>query len=316
MSTSTSPASFKLEACQFWERPQLWRDVAPPFVNPIPSMITPDEATFLYWISRDIYTGEGSILDMGPLAGGSTYALASGLRDNEAVQADCKSGRIQSFDLWRYLEDHQVFFPDLAKPADGDLLPAVIANLGALSTFVTHHKGDINLHKFQPQPVEIAFVDIAKTPETWHHIAHGVLPSLIPGGLLLQQDLVSVDCPWLQMFMVDFAEYFEIMDSPIGGTVAYRLTKPLPLSAISAYYDSGDDYQHCDVDLAVEKFACLENQFVGLYRLVIRSGAGHFLASRGRYQEVEEIINSMLRDPDYDEGSCGFCVRYLQAMIP
>ena len=69
-------------------------------VNPVPSMMTADESLYLYWLARCQYTGRGEIVDGGPYLGGSTMAMAEGLRRNDAVPH--KTGRIHSYDLFVY----------------------------------------------------------------------------------------------------------------------------------------------------------------------------------------------------------------------
>jgi hypothetical protein len=79
-----------------------WRDlgITGRDVNAIPSMIAPDEALYLYWLARCQYKGQGEIVDGGPLLGGSTSAMAEGLRLNPAVTN--KTARIHSYDLFEY----------------------------------------------------------------------------------------------------------------------------------------------------------------------------------------------------------------------
>ena len=68
-------------------------------VRSVKTMLSAQELELLYTLARDQYTGRGEIVDGGAFLGGSTLALANGLRDNRRVQD--KNGRIHSYDLFR-----------------------------------------------------------------------------------------------------------------------------------------------------------------------------------------------------------------------
>jgi len=53
--------------------------VPPEALNTI-SMLTEDEKRFLYWCTSRFYENKGEIVELGPFAGGSSVALAAGLR--------------------------------------------------------------------------------------------------------------------------------------------------------------------------------------------------------------------------------------------
>src|SRR5206468_9337569 len=75
-------ATFKLTRCvQLVGQEQPWRTFphAVQQINPIPSFICEDESRFLAWYCASEYSGQGAIVDMGPLGGGSTHSMAFGL---------------------------------------------------------------------------------------------------------------------------------------------------------------------------------------------------------------------------------------------
>jgi hypothetical protein len=77
-------------------------------INPIGSMISEDESRYLYWLVKEYFTNYGAIVDLGPLAGGSTYSLALGLDEGGHKSSEPV---IHSYDLWQFWEDWGRFSP-------------------------------------------------------------------------------------------------------------------------------------------------------------------------------------------------------------
>jgi hypothetical protein len=49
------------------------------------AMLRVEEKKYLYWLMRDCYEGKGTVLDLGPLMGGSTLCLTGGAIDNKSL---------------------------------------------------------------------------------------------------------------------------------------------------------------------------------------------------------------------------------------
>jgi len=78
--------------------PVPWRAVLPSPVPEIPTMISREERQFLYWVGRHLWSGEGSIHEVGPWLGGSTVCIAAGMRDSGF---QCQ-GRLHTYDNFRW----------------------------------------------------------------------------------------------------------------------------------------------------------------------------------------------------------------------
>jgi hypothetical protein len=198
---------------QPWESMDSGFDADPP----IPSMISIQERKFLLYLTRTTYSGRGAIIDMGPLAGASTYAMAAGM----------SCGRIYCYDLWQYCPGWEQFVDGQALAIGSDIMAWFQKNIRPFSHLITACKGNILDQRWLAGPIEIIFIDAAKTPAVMRHIANEFFPHLAPGAFVIQQDYVSAECPWLHVAMGQLAEHFEAVDSPEGGTVCFRLTRPL-----------------------------------------------------------------------------------------
>lgn len=151
---------------------QPWRnsDCSIKQINPVPSMICEDESRFLHWLTRYYFSGQGCILDLGPLAGGSTHALASGLAHNKCLPEDKKL--IHSYDTWKFSADWGKFFPGEKLKPFQDIQFLFERNLKDYMKYVRPHKGDICSYPWTGEPIEVIFIDVAKSPLTMEHIVH------------------------------------------------------------------------------------------------------------------------------------------------
>src|SRR4026209_1339620 len=80
------------------------RDVAPwgsmkVGKSAVPTMLSEEELRYLTWLGAEAWTGRGAILEVGPWLGGSTRALAEGVRQ----RTHCRPGVLTSMDnfVWK-----------------------------------------------------------------------------------------------------------------------------------------------------------------------------------------------------------------------
>ena len=282
-------ATFKLaDAVLFDGGLQPWRELSLPWTSgqPVPSMMSPDELAFLHYLARIQYRGEGAIVDLGPLAGGSAYALASGM--------GASAFRVHSFDYWRSWADCGQWFPGLDLQPGDDLLPAFLDNLGPYKERIVPYQGDILSQSWCGEPVEIIFIDAAKSPMLMLHIIREFYPRLVQGGWLVHQDYVSSRCPWIHIAERELRDYFEVYDSPFGGTVCFRLIRKFPRDAVPGV----DYFARLPLDRARQLLRDAELLFsVCWERLCVRLAAAHYLLMAGQFIEAKETFDQVISDP-------------------
>jgi hypothetical protein len=238
-------------------RPWRHEEGAPAEALDVPSMITDDERRLLYWLARNYFRGEGRILDAGCYLGGSTLALATGLRDRGYRSEEPP---IVSYDLFQVDDD---MHPDLSARAGlevGDSFrPLFEENLGDCRGFCTVVEGDIREHGWVAEsPIEIAFIDILKTWELNDFVVQRLFSELIPGlSILIQQDFVHESCPWVHVTMEHFRPYFELLDVFDFGSAVYLLREPIPSREleISIAEDLSPERKLALMDSAIEPFS-------------------------------------------------------------
>jgi len=248
-------------------------------------MICEDEIRLLHYLARAYYTGAGALVDLGPLAGGSTYALASGLGDRS-------DGRIFSYDLWDFHRDWERFFAGKNLQPGDDIMPLFLENVTPFRGRITAVKGDIAAQRWTGGPIEILFVDAAKTPEVMRHIANEFFPHLIRGAIVVHQDYVSAEDPWIHVAMGELGAHFEVTDSPEGGSVCFRLMEPVPPNALSSrYFDSQNARRH------LQRARSLLHDWHGL---CVWLAEANYAAMHGDQSAAREILEAVLRHPRYE----------------
>ena len=210
----------------FRNRPWTHPGVAlPDHAAKVPTMLTAEEGNLLHWLARDYATGIGAFCDLGCFAGGSTARLASG------VAAAGRTTRVHAYDHFTLSESQKdrYLYPAGIAPFEGrDMLPAVRQLLAPWRDIADLIPGDITKARWTGDPIEVLFVDAAKTPATADSIARNFMPYLIPGrSIVVQQDYQHWRQPWLPAQMELMTDVMEIAGWCKRNTVIFRVKQDI-----------------------------------------------------------------------------------------
>ena len=205
----------------------------------IRSMLSTHEIALLYACARDLWDG-GAIVDLGPLVGASTWALAKGLMEREKPPT---VPIIHSFDLWRAEGAYSSYLHESQKGAAGSVLGEWIRATEGYHDVCEPHQGDLSTWEWDERPISILFVDVAKTWELNNQIVSTMFPCLQPGGILIQQDYIHWNEYWIHLEMARFRAYFEHCQFLRGATSFYRCIETPPLELCLTPGNSLD-YEH------------------------------------------------------------------------
>ena len=218
----------------------------------VPTMLSVQELGLLQWSTQYYYRGEGEIIDAGCFLGGSTMALADGLCGNPGDFS--KRNRVHSLDRFFVGEEelHCTHITPFAQiRGAGSFRAAFDENTRPLRSFIQVEETDICQYRWDGRPVEILFIDVAKTPEIDEHLIREFYPRLIPGrSLLIHQDYLWSEIPWLVLSMDFFSEYFEILDDLPYATRVFRCVKAIPPEVAATYH-----YRQIPLEVADASFA-------------------------------------------------------------
>jgi hypothetical protein len=149
--------------------------------------------------------------------------------DNYAGQ----KGVIQSYDLFEALDQY------VADAISRDVRPLALGGKYQ-DIFEEQNKSHLDLIRIWPGdlcqyawthgPIEILFIDVAKTLKLNSHIARQFFPALIPGrSIVIQQDFYHIWHPYIHVTMEYLRDYFEILDELVlHQSRVYRLREPIP----------------------------------------------------------------------------------------
>ncbi len=102
-------------------------------------------------------------------------------------------------------------------------------NLRGYHDLLEVHEGDVEQHPWRAGPIEILFVDLAKSPGTWDYIVREFFPHLIPQEsiVILQDYLYPTSGAWHPIVMEKLRDHFEyVVDTEVNSMV-FRYIKPL-----------------------------------------------------------------------------------------
>ena len=274
-------------------------------------MLGPEERGMLYWATREDFTGQGQVVDAGAFLGASAYALARGIAD----RGDGKTPGpiwVHSYDYFSVVDDYVgAFIANQIRPVEsGDsYLDLFRQQLGTLADRVRPYAGDMRTHDWEGSPIEILFIDIAKTKELNSHILRQFFPRLIPGrSIVIQQDFYHAWHPYIHVTMQVLKKYFEIIDPdcPYQSRV-YRSVGAIPADELerAARYDY--DPEQCYrllAELAAEFGAAGSTD--GAAAAVVPYGPQSRLGTlRHRMEDIRARKRSCLARPLGDGGQTG-----------
>jgi len=266
-------------------------------VNPVKSMIGEDESLYLHWLAREYYRGDGEIVDAGCLLGGSTCALASGLLANPGVTN--KAQRIHSYDLFRFCDGFRghVLPQDAPYQQGDDLLPLFRRNTIQYEPMLKVEPGDICRKKWSGQPIEIFFIDVAKSWGIHNHLMREFFPRLIPGrSIVVHQDYFHWGCWWIHLTMQYLSSYFEVVHNPWGSTLSFRLLRSIPEKILHRNWS-----KQFDAAVTAELMDRAIAPTVGPLRSMLLSAKAAALAERQAFGPAAQAVDEALKVEPWDE---------------
>lgn len=232
-----------------------WKTREFSYPDNIPTMISEEEKQYLYWLGEGVWSGAGSIVEIGPWLGGSTVCLAKGMRasGNDAHK------QLKVFDnfIWREFmssradvalapgESFHRHFLDNMKDLDGIVdsyaraLPDEEISADAEASAKRYSENE-QVPMFNGKecdgPIEILFIDGAKSWKGIRHLMNTLVHNLVPGtSLLVCQDYKYWGCYWVPLFLAGIKEYVTPVHNVTSATtVTFQVTGQIPAGLVDA----------------------------------------------------------------------------------
>ena len=252
-----------------------WRqEPVPAACAKVPTMLVPDELRLLHHLAEDYYSGMGVIVDGGSFLGGSTVALADGLRRNPRRHRLGDAKPIHSFDRFEVEEwTRGLFFPE-STLAGASFREQFESNIAPYADLVEVHAGDVCSHTWSGVPIEILFIDMAKHWTVCDWVTWQFFPHLIPGrSIVVQQDyLYHHWVGWHHVTMEFYADYFEYVGDTEVNSVVFLNTKKIPDSVLRR-----NTVASLPLAMKIELMDRAANRFEGRKRDLILAAKTHFV---------------------------------------
>jgi len=235
-----------------------WKSVRFVYLHEIPTMLQPEETRYLYWLGASVWMGTGIVLEIGPWLGGSTVCLAAGMHAS-GRPADGRLHAVDNF-LWREFMAARATLP--IQPGES-FEPYFLKNLSDYEDIVVAHAATLPDETIEGDheatakraaeeaavprldvapgegPIEILFIDGAKSWRGMSHLLRIVRERVVPGKtLLVCQDYKYWGTYWVPMMMSRLREYVEPVHNVRGATtVAFRLAREIPRAVLDNLED-------------------------------------------------------------------------------
>lgn len=217
----------------------------------VPTMLVQRELDYLHWLGTQL-TGSGRVVELGCFLGGSTAALTEGMRasgralkptlvydsfiapDNEAVA--------NSWWMKRYQLGPGENFRNKYESIHASRLDRLDIREGWLPENATRAQ-ELEVYPEQ-EPIELLFVDVAKTWGVHETVLRAFARHLLPGAILIQQDFLDAPTPWLAIHMWQLRDVLEPLDNlRDASTVSFRVVGDVAsrLKSISRANSFADD---------------------------------------------------------------------------
>jgi predicted O-methyltransferase YrrM len=260
----------------------------------IPSMMSRQERALLIALAQRYYSGEGMIMDAGVFCGASTVCFGHGILTNRASEAILQrwAKPVQAYDHGMVNAGMIAFLERNGVAGDwqvGDSFePYLRANLASVAGLIDLHMGDIAKAIWGEQPIEIMFLDVLNSKAIQTAVLRQFLPSLMPGGILIQQDYFIDGVPFVKLVQEHLAGYFEYLGE-IQSSAIFRLLKPVPAALVAQDPTDG---------LALEdKLALLDearDRSIDVdRRLLCDAGKVRYLAGLGHYEAAQDVLEDL-----------------------
>jgi hypothetical protein len=210
-----------------------------------PGMLTREERALLRETVRRTWRGEGAIVDGGSFLGSSLMAEAQGLLANPALDNHASdrfpAGKpIHGYELGVHPAPSNPEAPrrrrygDIEYELGSSFAPLLEQNIAPHRDLIELHIGDLTEMHWDGSPIEVAFIDVCKTPELNAHVARSFYPALIEGGsTLIHQDFFYDRLPWIRVTMGYLADYVS-WEGQVASSSVFRVVRRIP-EDVSAY---------------------------------------------------------------------------------
>jgi tetratricopeptide (TPR) repeat protein len=267
-----------------------WKELSlPPEITKMKSMLSQEEKQYLVWLTAEKFEGWGAIVDLGPWLGSSSAALAEGLKRRSREE------KIFSFDLFKWERSYMERVAQENLRDGEDFLPLFMREIGAYAAWIDPQKQDLMHYAWNGGPIEILFVDAAKSWELTNAIFRGFGDHLIPGrSRVVLQDFRHYTTHWLPLIFDSRSDLWKEVESVEDGwTVTFV---PLKLLGGRAGIDTDYSEEAFPLDSAHQIFRSRMSRESPRNRNMILRTLYRICLADGSPAEVQKVREELLAE--------------------
>jgi len=210
-----------------------WQQITvPPEALGVPTMLSESERKLLYALARDYAADDAAIVDGGCFLGGSSAALLCGVRD----RAEPWTGPpVASYDKFR-VEAYTVpqYFGDDPSVRVGESFRLRYEkNVAGFGVPHTIYEGDIAEIGWPGGPIDVLFLDVAKSWKINDAILRDFFGSLVPGrSVVVHQDYGWGCMPWIPITVELMGPSVRLIDGMEWGSHVFFVEDDIPRELI------------------------------------------------------------------------------------
>jgi hypothetical protein len=293
-----------------WRRRD-WRKTSLAGVPDVPRMTHPDELRYFAWCCAELHRRGRRVVELGPFIGGSTVAMASGLKQSRDPR-----GQLVTIDWFRWEEwaigcyaqnainglserQRAKLGPrDLAPQVGGSFLPIFRAYTEPFAGAIETIDADLAIHEWTGEPIDVLMIDAAKSWPVFDQIVRQFFPALVNGAAVIHQDYKHWYCYWLHVVTERMIErgvltFAENVNEQSTQGFRFRGGEFQPAEYIQAAFDEPE----CDRLLrqAIDRYTSPTE------RLAITSAYIRFLREHGRNDRARAVFAGAIAAGPYAE---------------
>lgn len=171
-----------------------------------------EEQAWCRWYAREIYRGEGALVEWGPCLGALTEAYCEGLAKNPSING--KKKFVHVYDLFDWNPIYESWFagtPHVQRLKPGENYRDYFRELHrGYEDFFEIHQADLTHERWPGLPIEWIINDAVKSLEIGNNLFNGWIPSMMPGcSRIAHQDYLWSNNSFVQVYMYLLRENFE-----------------------------------------------------------------------------------------------------------
>lgn len=274
---------------------------APEAIHAPKGMVGPEERRCYYWLGQNWLSGRGCIVDAGAFLGASTFCFAAGAAAGGRRDFNGKT-LLHAYDYFKVVDQYvgEAISRDFRPITEGESYLDIFAMQTApYADMIRAYPGDFLSHHWHGDPIEILFIDIAKTADLNAHAVGEFFPNLIPGrSVVVQQDYYHCWHPYIHIGMEFLDDEFELVDEHVAHqSRVWRLAKPIPAEKVArlAAYDLSKDERLELLDGLIAKSSDFFRPMAEVVKLWQVCLDGDYDAARAEFRRLDEAYKFRLR---------------------